>query len=177
MTTIALCAECYLQGYCRELRSRAVEGAELTPAFIADVRRTMCAMNLNQEAWEPFLTAAYRDYPGTIVDAGGNAIWLDTGVFGGENVRTWFRDLCRPLPANARPRIKRSVQTRFKVLATILRAIYPVETSLWGIAIANDNPRSATPALPAPRRGCSYADPRRIAARFERQLGQSSRKT
>ena len=178
MPTISLCAECYLQGYCRNLRSRAVADAELTPAFIADVRHTMQALDLGQEEWEPFLTAAYRDYPGTIVDRDGKAVWLDTSVFDGENVRTWFRDLCRTLPANAKPRLKHNVRKRFAVLATILRARHPVRAALWGVAIANDNPGSMTPpALLAAQTGCPYADSRRIAARFECQLGSSARIT
>lgn len=78
---VNLCGQCYLQGYCRRLTSRVVSAAEITPAFIADVRALMRSLNLGRDRWASFLTEAYRDYPGRIVDSEGREIDLDTECF------------------------------------------------------------------------------------------------
>ena len=157
------CAGCYLKGYCRRLQSRVVTDDELTPRFVADVRAHMRAMDLTRDAWKPFLIDAYQNYPGRIVDSDGTEVMLDTSVFDAASIRYWFRDLCRPIPAGATPRLRRSGRLRFCVTASILRAIYPVPALLWGKIVANDNDEPVAPAVPAPEECCPYTDPARLS--------------
>lgn len=152
---VNLCAECYLSGYCRRLTSRAVTPEDTTPAFIADVRSFMRNLAISRDRWVPFLDRAYCDYPGRIVDAGGEEVMLDTGVLDASGIRYWFRDLCRPMPQRVRPHLRRQAKARFLVMASILRAIYPVEASLWGVVIANDNDGGKT-LHPVRIDGCPY---------------------
>lgn len=143
---VNLCGQCYLQGYCRRLESKAVTDAELTAAFVCDLRAHMRLLNLTRDRWASFLTEAYRDYPGIITDAHGDEIALDTCVFDHASVRYWFRDMCRPLDADTSPRVRHESRERLKVTASILRAIHPVPASLWGKTIANDE--RPAPCLP-----------------------------
>jgi hypothetical protein len=152
----SLCGQCYLQGFCRRLTSRAVVDCELTPTFLRNVRAHMRAKNLKPSRWKAYLTDAYQDYPGQIVDGSGQEVELDTGVYDGRNIKTWFRDMCRELPADVRPRIRRETRKRFKVTASILRAVDPVAAIVWGGEIANDE---GWPLPPSPVRSeaeCSY---------------------
>lgn len=142
--SVSLCGQCYLQGYCRRLQSRIIADAELTPAFVRDVRAHMRGLGIGADRWASFLIEAYRDYPGRIIDAAGKEAMLDTAVLDTPNIRYWFRDLCRPLPPGVRPRLKQAARERFRVAASILRALHPVPALLWGREIAND----ADAALP-----------------------------
>lgn len=63
-----LCAQCYLQGYCRWLRSEAVTKLDLTPAFLRDLRAYAFARGIVPDRWREYLLDAYRDYAGQIVD-------------------------------------------------------------------------------------------------------------
>lgn len=149
-----LCAQCYLQGYCRRLQSRLVEPSELTPAFVADVRAYMRAQGRSRDAWKPYLIDSYQDYPGPVV-RDGREVWLDTSVFDAANIRYWFRDLCRLVPNGVRPRLRKSVGKRFIVTVSILRALDPIAASRWGKREANDNGDAAMPP-PVRVSGCPY---------------------
>lgn len=141
-----LCAACYLQGYCRRLKSQVVAASELTPDFIRNFRAYTAAKDLRSTEWPDFLTHSYRDYPGEIVDGTGAAIDLDTRVFNPPNIRTWFRDfICKPCAPSVTPRVRKEAVERVTVTASILRAIDPVQASLWGRTPANDE---ASPPLP-----------------------------
>lgn len=137
--SVQLCAECYLLGYCRRLTSRAVEPHELTAAYVADVRGFMQSLGLSRDAWKPFLIDSYAAYAGWIVDASGEEKFLDTSVYDGFSIRYWFRDLLRPVPAGVTPRLRAVARERFRVTASILKALYPAQASLWGVTIANDH--------------------------------------
>lgn len=153
---VYLCGQCYLQGYCRRLVSFAATDADLTPAFLRDLRAYARAMQLTPDAWEQFLAAAYRDYPGRIVDRDGEESNLDTSVFDAPEIRTWFRDMCRVLPDHVCPRLRREARERYKVLASILRARDPVGTRLWSKPIANDNEGGGGIVVNAPHGECPY---------------------
>lgn len=159
----SFCAGCYLKSYCRRLQSRVVTGDELTSRFVADVRAHMRAMSLTRDQWKPFLIDAYQAYPGRIVDDEGSEVMLDTSVFDVASISYWFRDLCRPIPAGALPRLRRSAKPRFRVMASILRAVYPVPAMLWSKEIANDRDEPAFPKQPATADRCPYTDPARVS--------------
>ena len=153
-----LCAQCYLQGYCRWLRSKAVTRVELTPTFLRDLRAYAFALTIKPDHWKDFLLDSYCDYAGQIVDANGHVVLLDTGVFDGVHIRTWFRDFaCTPLGPHVVSRVRPESVERIKVMASILRALDPVRPSLWGKAVANDDTPSLAPAnqLP-PEQECPY---------------------
>lgn len=143
---VNLCGQCYLSGFCRRLKSRAVTDAELTAAFVRDLRAHMRLLDLTRDQWASFLIEAYRDYPGIITDALGDEIALDTSVVDRATIRYWFRDMCRALDADTSPRVRHESKERLKVTASILRALHPVPASLWGKTIANDE--RPEPCLP-----------------------------
>lgn len=134
-----LCARCILPATCQRLTSRACTRSELSPSFVRDIRAYAYELNLSADHWKDFLVDSYRDYVGRIVGADGYEVCLDTGVFDAIHIRTWFRDFaCTPLAADACPRLHERNIPRILVMASILRAIDPVRTSLWGRPAAND---------------------------------------
>jgi len=146
----SLCGQCYFQGFCRRLTSRAVTRRELTPVFLRNVRAHMRGKHLKPGQWKSYLLKAYQDYPGRIVDKDGNELDLDTSVFDGANVRTWFRDMTRELTAGVTPRVRKESRKRLMVAASILKALDPVAAILWGSVVANDE--AGGPVSPSPVR-------------------------
>lgn len=154
-----LCPSCYTHGYCRRLTARRAADAELENGdFICDLRRHAGAMEIPAERWREFLVNAYRDYPGSVVDEKGKEVWLDLSCFDDPNIRYWFRDTatipCRP---GVSPRLREESRERFRVMATILRAIDPYGAELWGLRPANDETSLRLPTpLAVPRQACPY---------------------
>lgn len=155
-----LCPQCFLQGYCRTLRARLITDEELSsPFFLSDVRSYAYRLDISCDVWPGFLTDAYRDYPGTIRNAQGRPVDLDTEVLDAPSIRYWFRDTCKPVVGNAVPRLRIEARERFRVVATILRARDPAGTRLWGVRAANDEePQSFAPARLGTS-GCPYSGP------------------
>lgn len=168
---LSLCGECYLQSYCRRLRSRIVTADEVTPRFIRDVRGHMRGLGLTRDRWLPFLLDAYQDYPGLIVDTSGEEAYLDTSVFDHAGVSYWFRDMCRKLPPHVQPRLRREARERFIVTASILRAIHPVPARLWGKEIANDHDAAPVP-ISRSETGCPHLGRAASTIRYGRTYGK-----
>lgn len=172
---VQLCPECYLQGYCRRLRSRIITDAELSnPAFIRDLRAYAAELRVSCDRWLDYLLDAYRDYPGLIVDGLGREGVLNTEVFDEPSIRYWFRDFAgTPCQPDIVPRVRREAWERVRALATILRAVDPVAASRWGIRAANDGPDIAGRTPSGGRRdGCPYTDP----GRFRSLIGYGGRR-
>lgn len=176
-----LCVQCLPLGYCRRLKARMVSDAELgDPEFIRDLRHHAYGLGFTRDAWVNKLADLYRDYPGTIVDAAGMEALLDMEVFECPGIRDWLRDFaCTPCPADVTPRVRREAWERVRVMATIMRAVWPERAALWGVRPANDHtPVWQTKNLPAlqprrnPPRGCPLG---RMTGNegFDRKVGVS----
>lgn len=163
MPAFPLCTPCLGLGYCRQLRTRLVDDAQLSsPAFIRDVRAYAHALKIGRDSWLSWLEDAYRDYPGLIVNAAGEPVFLDLSVFETASIRYWFRDFaCTSCPSDAIPHVNGEAWERVRVFATLLRAVDPSGTAMWGVRPANDN---APP--PSPWRPDLAACPHRERARF-----------
>ena len=135
------CTDCIFSGYCRKRRSSLVNDGELrNPEFIRDVRAKANSLNICSDHWLEFLTGLYRDYPGWIMDAGGDEVFLDMEEFELPNIKVWFQEFCcTPCPPHVQPRVRVEARERVRALATILRACFPVEAYFWGRRPANDN--------------------------------------
>ena len=154
-----LCGYCYSADFCRNLTVRLVTDAELDNTdFHRDLRNHAYRLHLSPDRWATFLIDTYRDYPGTVRDGDGAAVDLNLKEFDDPNLRYWFRDtICTPLPAEVTPRVRCEARERFRILATLLKAIDPVAASLWGVRGANDSPAPSRPApLVRPAQSCPY---------------------
>ena len=134
-----LCSLCLRLGYCRKLTSFLVSDAELSnPNFVADLRRYTASLDIDPGEWHDALTDKYRDYPGRIIGPDGQEVMLDMEQFELPHIREWFRDyVCNPCPPGKTPRLRRENKERVRILATIMRAVAPMEALTWGAA--NDN--------------------------------------
>lgn len=135
------CYRCLGLGYCPKIRTLIVSDLELSnPEFLRSVRLTAYRHNISSYQWLDEVYSLYRDYHGWICDERGQEVLLDLEVFETPNIRTWFRDFCcRPLPEGSMPRVRGESKERVRVLATILRARFPVSAATWGVWVANDN--------------------------------------
>ena len=161
---MTLCASCFMVGYCKRLNASVVTDDELQQVgFVNDLLAYAQNLRLKPSDWRPYLTKAYADYQGRILDANGEEEFLNMGLFEVEDdilfaandvahaakqvtiannaIRDWFDYwLCNPTP---RQHVNFSAYTRerLRVVGTILRAIAPEEAQFWGLAgkAANDN--------------------------------------
>ncbi len=135
------CIACRFLNYCQKISTPLVTDSELgDPEFVRGVRATAFDEGVAPDAWLEHVSDLYRDYPGWIVGSKQTEAFLNMGVFERPHIREWFRDFCcTACPADARPRVRKEARERVRVLATILRATYPVRAQTWGLPVANDN--------------------------------------
>ena len=140
------CIRCEKLGYCRYKETTLVTDQELSnSAFLRDVRKFANHLDMASSSWREFLADLYCQYPGCIVDASGQEVFLDMDVFEERYIREWFRDwACTPPKESTNPRLRVEARERIRVLATILRASFPKQAMLWGVIPANDNDPFAT---------------------------------
>lgn len=136
------CGHCVTLGYCRYQRIKRVSNRELsTPEFVRDLRNYAAGLKISSWVWRDYLIDSYRDLRREIVhEVTRKPIFLDLDAFEEDDYRQWFRDFCSPVSdSNAHPYITVLTWERARVLATILRALDPAGTAMWGIRAANDN--------------------------------------
>ncbi len=136
-----LCLNCLMRGYCRRLFIAVTTDDELDNSdYIRDLRGFAHSLNFNDEDWHEFLTELYRDFPGWIMDEDGAEVFLNMEEFERPSIREWFRDFCcKEVPGHVIPHVRIEARERARILATILRASFPIETRLWGLRADNDN--------------------------------------
>jgi hypothetical protein len=134
-----LCLQCRLLGYCDKKRVRLVTDDELSnPDFLKAVRATAHALQYSPSEWLDRIYNFYRDFDGVIVDAQGEEVPLDLDVFETEYIREWFRDwIYKPMAEGVRPRLRGESKERIRIIGTIVRAKFPLDTIKW--LLANDN--------------------------------------
>lgn len=104
-----------------------------------DVRKKAHSLDFTPVEWVEAIHDLYSQYSGWIVDADGNEVFLDMNEFERPHIREWFRDWVCDLPANPEmQRLHSASVERIRILATILKALYPNQAQIWGKA-ANDN--------------------------------------
>lgn len=133
---------CLIHGFCRNTRTPLVTDDELDDSeFIRDLRATTFDEGVSDSEWHEHVTALYRDMRGWVENTesdGDKEVFLDMEEFEIPSIREWFRDFCcTPCPPEVTPRVRPEARERVRVLATILRATYPVRASLWGVRAAN----------------------------------------
>ena len=122
------------------LDSRLVSDEELSnPEFVRAVRAKALNLQIPACLWHDHLVDLYRDLSGVILGSDGSEAYLDMDVFERENIHLWFREFCcRPCPEFVAPRVRAEARERVRILASVLRASYPIEARYWG-CVANDN--------------------------------------
>ncbi len=143
-----LCLNCQYLGYCPKRLSPVVTDEEMTPIFIGNVRNFVYAKRIPESRLIDFFADLVRDYSGRFFDPV-HVIDPCTGMLREVEVsldaledapREWWRDaFCRPCLDVTKVRVRTEARERYRVAATILRASYPFEASLWPVIPANDN--------------------------------------
>lgn len=135
-----ICGACIALGYCCQLRAKLVSDDELNnPEFIRDLRAWTYQLDIGPDHWLDYLSDQYRDYAGTVVDDG-EPVFLDLEELERPDIKYWFRDFCcTPCSPEVKPRVRREARERVRVLATILRAVFPGHANSWGLRGDNDN--------------------------------------
>jgi len=136
-----LCGCCDVLDYCRNIKVHLIRESEISnPDFIRDVRNFAYTLSISSYQWRDHLYNLYRDYRGWVIGEGGQEVFLNMRILEFDHHREWFRDFCcTPVCDNITPYVRKEARGRVIILATILRAAYPMEAMLWGVRPANDN--------------------------------------
>ncbi len=127
-----LCLECVKNGYCVRITSRVVTIDEvLDPLFVYDVRDFCWRLGISRDAWLDRLAGWLRDFDGHFVDQAGRSVEIDLESFDTPSIRYYFRDNACTRP-NPNGYVHPMAVERFRVMATILKARFPVVASTWG---------------------------------------------
>ena len=144
-----LCMNCFVQGFCLSKRTQIVTNTEIRdPQFVRAVRATARDQCVASRAWVDSLYDWLRDYPGCFVDKRGQRTELEMVHLeyadGAEKEEApharWYQDFCNtPCPPDVTPFVRKEAWERVRIIATLLRATYPVRAATWGEVPANDN--------------------------------------
>lgn len=143
------CQTCQFLGCCRKPKCPIVTDLEIAnERFIRCVRATALDQSIASRAWVETLYDWLRDYSGCFADTRGRLVELDMSHLeypeGEEKDEApyarWYHDFCNtPCPPNVTPFVRKEAWERVRIVATLLRATYPVRASTWGKVPANDN--------------------------------------
>jgi hypothetical protein len=108
--------------------------------FVRDVRALAFSLDIAPYAWLDYADVLLQGYRGWISDRSGEEVFLDMEEFDRAAIEDWFeRFCCTPCPPEVTPRVQGRSRERVRIVATILRAHFPVQAMLWGVRAANVN--------------------------------------
>lgn len=107
--------------------------------FVRAIREFVGAMPISPTEWIETPHDLYRDLEACIVDDQDRCVELDMTPLDidpgeadsfvacprQETLRDWYRGLCRPIRANAKPYVRSEARERFRLLATLIIAWNP----------------------------------------------------
>ena len=142
------CDQLLVVGYCPICDVPMVTNKEMDdPEFIRDVRQYLAKHEVSSWSLRNHLQDSYMDAMREVYHPLTRKRFdLDMSDFDGAGYREWFRDLKRPIPPEHKPYIQARTRDRFRVMATVLRAIDPIGTAHWGLRPANDDAASGAPS-------------------------------
>lgn len=118
-------------------RIRLVTDAELeNPVFLTDVKTFAANLRVAHRRFLDWLADGFRDAQAELVDSAGNKVDVDLEELERDNIEFWFRDWCRRPAPNAQIRLRAESRERVRLVATLLRLIFPKESILWGVPMA-----------------------------------------
>ncbi|MGO4863331.1 hypothetical protein ACTP2L_07095, partial [Campylobacter jejuni] len=78
------------------------------------------------------LVDGVRDCDTELVDLAGNSVTIDFEAIEGDTIELWLKDWLKRPERHAIPRLRIEARERVRVVATLLRMIFPKEASVWG---------------------------------------------
>lgn len=126
------CSECEIKGYCKEIKVEIVSLSDMqNPQYVYDVRDFCWRLGISRDAWLDRLAGWLRDFDGHFVDQTGRSLEIDLEAFDTPSIRYYFRDNACTRP-NPNGYVHPMAVDRFRVMATIVKARFPVVASTWG---------------------------------------------
>ena len=117
----------------KAVRVRVVtDGALADPVFLADVKTFAGRLRIPRRRFIDWLIDGFRDANAVLVDEHGTPVWIDFDEIERDHIDLWFRDWCKVPEDQVRPRVRAESRERIRLVATLLRAIFPKESTVWG---------------------------------------------
>lgn len=112
---------------------RLVSDAELAdPVFLADVKTFASRLRIPRRRFVDWLVDGLRDTETALLDEHGSPVEIDLEAIEHEAVEMWLKDWLRMPERHAVPRLRIEARERVRLVATLLRMIFPKESAVWG---------------------------------------------
>jgi hypothetical protein len=104
------------------------------PVYLFDARAFAAKLRVPRRRLLDYLADGLRDSDAELEDEYGNAAQVDFELLELDGIEDWFKDWVRRPAPGVLCRVRAESRERIRVLTTILRLIFPKETSVWGSA-------------------------------------------
>ena len=112
---------------------RLVTDEELmNPQFLRDIKTFASKCRIPRRSFVDWLVDGVRDADTVLVDGEGNPVEIDYDEIERDHIDLWFRDWAQRPEAHINPRVREESRERVRLVATMLRVIFPKESSVWG---------------------------------------------
>lgn len=112
---------------------RLVSDGELSdPVFLADVKTFASRLRVPRRQFVDWLVDGVRDSETCLIDSAGDPVTIEFEEIEKDNIDLWVRDWVRMPERHVAPRLRAESRERVRLVATMLRMIFPKESSVWG---------------------------------------------
>lgn len=114
---------------------RLVTDGELRNSdFLKDVRTFASKLRIPRRRIVDWLVDGIRDARTILLDEQGRPVEIDFDEIERDHIDLWFRDWATRPAAHVTCRVREESRERVRLVATMLRMIFPKESTVWGRA-------------------------------------------
>jgi hypothetical protein len=112
---------------------RLVTDDELNnPYFLADVQDFAGKLRVPRRRMVDWLVDGVRDARSLLADSDGRPVEFSYDELEHDHIELWFRDWLKRGNRSVAPRVRSESRERVTLVATMLKIIFPKESSVWG---------------------------------------------
>ena len=112
---------------------RLVTDEELdNPCLLRDAKTFASKMRVPRRSFVDWLVDGVRDAKAVLLDNEDRPVSIDYDVIERDHIDLWFRDWAKRPEAHINPRVRAESRERVRLVVTMLRMIFPKESSVWG---------------------------------------------
>ena len=110
------------------------------PLWLSDAKEFIRKLQISRTKIRDYLADGLRDSKVILVELDGKRTHVefhhleksDGDDDDSDGFEWWYKDWCKPTPPGVTPRLRREARERVRAITTIVRMMFPKETSVWG---------------------------------------------
>lgn len=106
------------------------------PELLRDVKAFARKLQVPRRRFIDWLADGVRDAETMLIDSTGSAVEIDLEALERDHIDLWFRDWIKRPADHIAPRVRAESRERVRAMVTILRMMFPKESSVWGCDVS-----------------------------------------